>query len=202
MRVQLIDRTSAGAYLVAKAMRFSRNYDAIDEILQHDQIVHLIDLAFKSGHMSVFEHPSYSFGVVGCSRTCSHQIVRHRHMSFVQFSQRYSKKQNNFVIPKVVINRDDDIASNIKYAYNFAHRAYQDLLKQGVKPEDARFVLPNGQATSFIVTANARAWMHFFKLRLSPEAQWEIREVAENIFTTLKWVEPLLFNEEVRKYYE
>ncbi len=198
MNIILYDYTHNGSKLVALAMRFSRSYNPTNETFDDKKIEHLINLAFKSGHMSVFEHIKYTFGIIGISRSCSLQFVRHRHMSFVQFSQRYSKEQYNFVMPDVHPSQKFLIDS----AYNRALEIYYTLLNSGVKAEDARFVLPEGTATSLIVTANAREWMHFLKLRRSLAAQWEIREVANNIFNKLNEIEPLIFNEEVFKYYE
>jgi len=59
-----------------------------------------------------------------------------------------------------------------------AWKAYSELLELGLKPEDARFVLPNACTTTITVSGNFREWRNFLTLRLSPRAQWEIRGLA------------------------
>lgn len=80
-------------------------------------------------------------------------------------------------------------------AMNNAWTAYRDLLKLGLKPEDARFVLPNACATEIVVSGNFREYRNFLKLRLSPRAQWEIRKAANLILAELYKIAPSCFED-------
>ena len=133
----------------------------------------------NSGHLSVFEHASATWSVHGISRACSHQLVRHRLASYSQQSQRYCKidveNDDWYVIPPGL---DDDQRFEFRTQMGFAATTYLDLLDSGVKPEDARYVLPNACKTDIHVTMNFREFMHFLDMRLDRKAQWEIRELA------------------------
>lgn len=72
---------------------------------------------------------------------------------------------------------------------------YRELLKQGVPPEDARMILPEGTETTMIVTMNARELRHFFALRCCNRAQWEIRELANRMLVLVKERAPELFED-------
>jgi len=130
------------------------------------------------GHESIIEHASVSFEISGISRACSHQLVRHRIASYSQESQRYvDMSEPEWALPPDVLESEaamevwDDFAGEVKEAY----RALREL---GIRKEDARFVLPNAAATRIIVTMNFRELLHFFRIRISGAAQWEIREVG------------------------
>jgi len=79
---------------------------------------------------------------------------------------------------------------------------YKKLLELKIPEEDARFVLPNATETKMVATANARELMHFFKVRLNINAQWEIRKLAELLFESVSKVSPHIFNKENLKYFE
>jgi len=73
-----------------------------------------------------------------------------------------------------------------------------------VRKVDARFVLPNAAATRIIVTMNFRELLHFFRIRTSPAAQWEIRKVATQMLTLVYPIAPSIFGdlrEELRTQY-
>ncbi|HHN94390.1 MAG TPA: FAD-dependent thymidylate synthase [Anaerolineae bacterium] len=132
----------------------------------------------REGHLSLIEHAAATFEVSGISRACSHQLVRHRLASYSQESQRYVAMDDpEWVLPPAIAENPaareiwEGFAENVRAAY----RALRGL---GIRKEDARFVLPNGTATRIVVTMNFRELLHFFRLRISPAAQWEIREVG------------------------
>lgn len=129
----------------------------------------------KSGHMSVWEHISFTFHISGISRACSHQLVRHRHASYSQRSQRYCLEDGfEYVSPPLPGDSAHDIFED---AMQDAATSYKYLVQDGVKPEDARAVLPNACATEIVVTMNARALVEASRLRLCNRAQSEIREL-------------------------
>ena len=156
----------------------------------------------KAGHEAMIEHAHATFKLSGVSRVLTHELVRHRLFSFAQRSQRYVKEnEESFVIPDVLV---DDISANAQMrqaklifdcAMNDAWTAYRDLLKLGLKPEDARFVLPNACTTEIIVSGNFREYRNFLKLRLGPRAQWEIRKAANIILDKLYEIAPSCFED-------
>ena len=131
-----------------------------------------------------------SFYVEGVSRALSHQLVRHRIASYTQRSQRYIKEDNfDYVVPEY-IDKDPELKNIFIDSMEYAQEKYKHLISLGVKPEDARFVLPNACATKLIITMNARALFNFFKERLCKRAQWEIRNLAEEMYNLVYNVAP------------
>jgi len=152
----------------------------------------LVKILASEGHLSPLEHASYTFAIEGISRACSHQLVRHRIASFSQQSQRYVKEGGfNFIVPPKI---KSDPAAYRKFldSIESARKAYDELLK-AAPPEDARFVLPNACETRIIVTMNTRALYNFFERRCCTRAQWEIRELAEEMLRLCRQAAPILF---------
>ena len=138
---------------------------------------------FNDGHDSVFEHMTFTWRIDNVSRACTHQLVRHRLASYLQKSQRYTKMKqemiNWFVIPQTV--KDNGFEHVFKLQAANALDTYIDMLEGGVPAEDARYILPEATHSTIVVTMNLRAFMNFYALRSAPDAQWEIRELAEKM---------------------
>jgi thymidylate synthase (FAD) len=166
----------------------------------HGAKYELIKKVLALGHLSVLEHVSFTFGVEGISRACSHQLVRSRIASFSQQSQRYVKA-NNFGYDDDYTNQcvyppsitTEQAKFKYRHALKVCHQEYAALIAEGISAEDARFVLPNAEMTKIIVTMNARELHHFFSLRCCNRAQWEIRAMAKQMLILCKEVTPLLF---------
>ena len=127
------------------------------------------------------------------SRACSHQLVRHRMASFSQRSQRYCFEDGfNYIEPED-INENENEDKFFRDFMRHSKEVYSKLIDKGVKPEDARMVLPNACETKIIVTMNARELLHFFKLRCCKRAQKEIREVAFMMKNICRKVAPNVF---------
>ena len=137
------------------------------------------------GHMSVLEHASVTFRIDGISRACSHQLVRHRMASYCQLSQRYKKP--DFTTEWYVTPEGMTFAQRAAFsaAMSTSKRKYTGLIKKGMSPEDARYVLPEATKTSIVVTMNFRELLHFLSLRMDKAAQWEIRKMAEKMADVL-----------------
>ena len=147
-----------------------------------DRCAAFIRKFMKRGHLSPLEHVSLTFFIDGISRTCSHQLVRHRLASYTQQSQRYVKTSgDSLIIPKSVTEYADKMGSAVHARILNSVTLYKDLVANGVPKEDARFFLPQAVSTSLIMTMNLREIIHFCNERLCGNAQWEIRELAENI---------------------
>lgn len=135
----------------------------------------LVKHLYRNGHHSVFEHIYFTFKIEGISRACSHQLVRHRHCSFTQRSQRYCSEDGfGYVRPESTDNLFDTYVSGIE-------SWYKQMQNAGVPNEDARYVLPNACETSLYLSCNLRELIHMSNERLCKRAQWEIRELVQQM---------------------
>jgi thymidylate synthase (FAD) len=198
MRVQLLTHTPDPEQVVAAAARLCYSDASITQLLEQapEQAAKLLRKVVGMGHLSVLEHASFTFGIEGISRACSHQLVRHRIASYSQQSQRYVSHQAPFeaVVPESIAARPE-LAARLTSHLAAVHEFYRDLLAAGVPAEDARFVLPNAAATKLVMTMNARELHHFFALRCCRRAQWEIRAMAREMLRLTRRVAPLLFHD-------
>lgn len=145
----------------------------------------------QKGHLACLRFSHAVFNISGISRACSHQLVRSKHLDFLQRSQRYCKELDaEFVNPASVNGR---LHTKVAQHYRLSHRLYQELLEEGMKKEDARFVLPEATTTELNVVGNLQSWMDFIKLRADKHAQWELRSVAVRINNILSEHCPNLF---------
>jgi len=161
-----------------------------------DEARELLDKFLGYGHESILEHASFTFYVSGISRSCTHQLVRHRLASYTQQSMRYvnlSKLNGeDFIIPESIGNKHPTKSLFINYLEQ-ALCCYKKLLNEGIPKEDARYVLPLATPTNIVVTMNARELLHFFALRCCLRAQWEIRELANKMLDIVKPIAPSIF---------
>ncbi|TAK36527.1 MAG: FAD-dependent thymidylate synthase [Chloroflexota bacterium] len=198
MRVTLIKHTPEPELLIASAARLCYSASGIEQIVQRmtpEEVDRMLDQLLSSGHLSPFEHASFSFGVEGISRAASHQLVRHRLASYSQQSQRYvSLRRLEYVVPPTIKERGA-LQQEYEAAMESVHRLYLRLLEEGVPAEDARFVLPNATATRLVMTMNARELMHTCSIRLCVRAQWEIREMFALVRAEVVRVAPRLGRE-------
>ena len=199
MRVQpnviLIAHTPEAEKVVAMAAKicYAKNVSIkkLQKKINDDDVSTFITKLLESGHESPFEHVSFTFGIEGISRACSHQLVRHRMASFSQRSQRYCFEDGfNYIEPDDMSEEEDKFFRDFM---RHSKEVYSKLVDKGVKPEDARMVLPNACETKIIVTMNARELLHFFKLRCCKRAQKEIREVAFMMKNICRKVAPNVF---------
>jgi thymidylate synthase (FAD) len=145
------------------------------------------------GHLSVLEHGTVSLYLSGVSRSLTHELIRHRHFSYSQLSQRYVPEGDAAVVEPAVIAEDPELHEKFLAATDAALTAYGELLEALEKRfadvpngtlrrkqarQAARSVLPNATETRIVVTGNYRAWRHFVAMRASEHADVEIRELA------------------------
>ena len=155
----------------------------------------LIKGVIKAKHLGCIEHVSLTVKFI-CDRACSHQLVRHRLMSFNQKSQRYCKEDNLEVIKPDGLKNTAIWLESCRQAEN----AYAELIRRGEKPEVARGVLPNSTATEIYATANLREWRHFFELRCDRTAQKDIRMLALELLCQMFEKYPVFFEDLVDKH--
>jgi len=196
MRVQLLTHTPDPEQVAAAAARLCYSSASIEQLLERSRDDHAALLAkiLDLGHFSVLEHASFTFGIEGISRACSHQLVRHRIASYSQQSQRYVTVKERFpaVTPPSIAARPE-LEQRFAALLDECHAVYRELYEAGIPAEDARFVLPNAAETKLVMTMNARELRHFFELRCCRRAQWEIRAMAVAMLSECKRVAPLLF---------
>ena len=177
MKVSLIQSTKHPIETISKIASICYDSDPKDPMK-------LVKHLYKNGHHSVFEHIYFTFKIEGISRACSHQLVRHRHCSFTQRSQRYCDESGfEYVTPPSLIDNafyNNDIR-DIAREYEF----YQEIISN----EDARYILPNACCTDLYLSCNLRELIHLCNERLCSKAQWEIRELVEKM---IELVEPKL----------
>ena len=171
-----------------------------------DFLGHIIEV----GHGSVLEHGVWSFIITGASRSFTHELIRHRHFSYSQLSQRYvDESDSDYVEPDVIAN-DPELHAVWSEAVNAARSAYVKLvqgleakfpdmedktLRRKMARQAARSVLPNATETKIFFTGNARALRHFIELRGSEHAEVEIRKVAVQVLEIMRREAPNMFSD-------
>lgn len=165
-------------------------YDTADD---EEKMLKLISRVISSGHYSTIEHIQISFAISNVSRACTHQLVRHRHMSFSQKSQRYVKEKGQFdyIIPPT-IEKNPELKEKFEQFMSDISNKYQEFVEAGIPAEDARFVLPNATASSMVASLNLREMIHLANLRLCSRAQYEIRTLVKMMCDELSKQEPWL----------
>lgn len=195
MKVTLLTHTPEPEKIVAAAARCCYSNDDPDKLLDNmtdEKAAKFLQKLNDLGHQSPIEHVSFTFAISGVSRALLAQITRHRLASFSVRSQRYCGfNSSDFVKPPSIAN--SDVEDTFDEALSRCKSHYDSLIDSDIAKEDARMVLPNAAATSMVVTMNARELLHFFSLRCCTRAQWEIRNLANEMVKLVKKVAPNLF---------
>jgi thymidylate synthase (FAD) len=165
---------------------------------------HIIDV----GHLAVLEHASVSFYITGISRSCTHELIRHRHFSYSQLSQRYVPEDDAHVVIPPGLEDDPELQRIVLAAADASRAAYLEVLarlearlddqpnavlRRKQARQAARAVLPNDTETRIVVTGNYRAWRHFIAMRASEHADVEIRRLAIACLRELSALAPAVF---------
>ena len=202
---------------IATPTAFILDWEAGKDILIYRKIERIGRVAYKSedrisngsaerfikmlldlGHESVLEHVSLSCKFI-CDRGVSHELVRHRIASYTQESTRYCNYQGEKFGGEITViypsSLPNDQLSIFRTAMEAAENAYMKLINSGVSPQIARSVLPNALKTEVIMTANLREWRHFFKLRCSPKAHPQMREITCELLNEFKNKLPVIFGD-------
>ena len=219
-KVTLIAHTPFPAKTVAAAAKLCYSSAGIDELLTgltDEKAADFVEMLSDLGHESPTEHASFTFGIEGVSRSFLAQITRHRIASYSVKSQRYVKEGSfEFVTPPEVA-ADEEALKLYEESMKAAQEAYDKIadiltakhkemflaegkdektaarMAQKKAIEDARFVLPNACETKMVVTMNTRSLLNFFRHRCCTRAQWEIRDVADQMLALVNGVAPELF---------
>lgn len=196
MKVTLLAHTPAPEKLVASAAKLCYSDSGIEALMENltaEKVEAFIKKLTDLGHQSPLEHCTFTFGIEGVSRALSHQLVRHRIASYSQKSQRYvSENAFEYILPPTIAQNADALTV-FEDAMQECRSAYRLLQSFGIPAEDTRFVLPNATETKIIVTMNVRSLLHFFEERCCNRAQWEIRQMANEMLKICKDTAPNLF---------
>ena len=185
--------------LAARTCYSGADYDALRALVSEKDQAAFLRRIVASGHLSVLEHASFTFGVEGVSRALLAQLTRHRIASFSVQSQRYVSLAEGFgyIIPPRIRALGAEAVSEFERQMALMQQWYvdwQEKLGSGEGAnEDARFVLPNACETHITLTMNARELLHFFSLRCCNRAQWEIRALAREMLRQCKQAAPVIF---------
>lgn len=220
LNVKLLSHTPDAEKLIATAAKLcysSSDIETLRDGLTEDKIAGFIDMLASIGHESVMEHVTFTFGIEGISRACSHQLVRHRIASYSQKSQRYVNESGfEFITPPAIEelpeakSEYDRVITEITESYEklaaiLTAKHTAEFIAQGLDEktarskaskmanEDARFILPNACETKIVVTMNVRSLFNFFRHRCCNRAQWEIRAVANEMLRQCLEVAPHIF---------
>ncbi len=219
-KVTLLCHTPEPEKVVAAAAKLCYSKQTVEGLMDDltpEKTEKFLNMLVSMGHESPVEHAVFTFAIEGVSRSLLAQITRHRIASYSVQSQRYVRLSPfEYVLPDAVKN-DPDALEAYESAMRSAAESYEkisDILKEkytaeliadGVDEksarskaekhaiEDARFVFPNACETRMIMTMNARSLYNFFAHRCCNRAQWEIRDVANQMLALVKEVAPVLF---------
>lgn len=145
------------------------------------------------------DHVIYMFEIEDCSRVTTHQLVRHRAVSYDQESQRFSAAtREGVVIPPSVLSNETAYKAYDE-ALRTVYSAYEKMVAAGVPKEDARYILPSSIKTKLVMTLNARSLMHLIWQRTALQAQWEIRELATTLHTLAREATPSLWTKVIER---
>lgn len=198
MKIELLAKTSDALKVAFTAIRTC--YSPLEQIevwnaeydkymAKNDDHIRLVKQIVSHGHTSTLEHVNFTFAVSGVSRALLAQLTRHRiGFAYSVQSQRYVREREmfDFITPPSI----EDTAEYDKIMEEI-YLGYKKLLDLGVKPEDARFVLPNAATTNITMTLNLRAFLDFYSKRNeNTHAQWEIAGFAEELKRKIVEAEP------------
>ena len=183
MKVTMIGKPSSEACELAARMCYGAK-DGMKALLN----------AIDSGHDSLLEHEKFTFHVEEVSRVLLAQLTRHRIASFSVRSQRYCGATLDYVIPRTIYE-DDELMADLYRALNASEAFYTKAVNKGVPAEDARYFTYQAGITELVMTMNIRELRHFLSLRCCRRAQWEIRELADEMLRQAREVLPEFFKD-------
>lgn len=195
--VNLISKPQNLLRVVYTACRTCYSADYPVEIYENtpdeEKMLKLISKVISSGHYSTIEHIQVTYAVSNVSRACTHQLVRHRHMSFSQKSQRYVKEKGLFdYLTPDSIAKNPELFEKYNDFMNKTAELYGFFLENGIAAEDARYILPNAASSSMVASLNLRELIHLANLRLCTRAQKEIRILVKKMCEEILKEEPWL----------
>ena len=211
MKVSLVSVSPDAEKLMAYCARVSNPNNQ-----NNDNYAGLLRYCIKHQHWSIFEQAFMTLEI-NTTRGLAAQILRHRSFTFQEFSQRYADTnllETNIPLPELrrqdTKNRQNSIddvpeaqskmlLGRIQNYFNEGLDLYNELLREGIAKECARFVLPLATPTRIYMSGSVRSWVHYIDLRSGHGTQKEHMDIAnacKSIFTeqfptvseALQWV--------------
>ena len=142
---------------------------------------------------AMLDHVVYMFEIEDCSRVTTHQLVRHRVVSYDQESQRFSAATREGVVTPPSVSSNEAALKAYDDGLKAVYAAYERMVAAGVPKEDARYILPSAIKTKLVMTLSARSLMHMVWQRTALQAQWEIRDLANKLHALAKEATPELW---------
>lgn len=193
--VQLLWITPNAAKMIERAGRICYKSE---DLITDDSANKFVKKIIERGHLAVIEHAVASLLFI-CDRGVTHELVRHRLVSYCQESTRYCNYSKDKFGNEISVIQPPNLDSNSlnvwRMACDNAERAYFALLEENVSPQIARSVLPNCLKTEIVATANFREWRHILKLRTSQAAHPQIKEVMDMAKIILQKECPIIFED-------
>jgi thymidylate synthase (FAD) len=189
MKVTVIDYTSDPVNKIGQASAIC--YEAkTDRESNIKRAAHCKD----KGHLATMRFAYATVAIEGISRVCSHQLVRIAHAGILQESQRYVKQSSiEYVVPPSFDNLSPKLRVYWRQVMSDADDVYLMAIEEGMKKEDARYILPQSCTTKINLCMNFQAWQDFLENRTEKTAQWEVRELALEIEKLLHGIAPEIF---------
>lgn len=162
------------------------------------------------GHHGLLEHASATMYVRGISRAAAGELMRHRHFSFSQLSQRFVHTGEAEIVLPEIIAKDEELSRLMLRAADEARFVYDELLdalesrladepnallRRKQARQAARAILPNATESRIVVSGNLRTWRHFVAVRATEHADVEIRTLAVRCLRILQSLSPTLFSD-------
>ncbi|HBT48196.1 MAG TPA: FAD-dependent thymidylate synthase [Peptococcaceae bacterium] len=194
----LVPQSALDPRILEKLERYARVCYKSEGKIKGDTAAPFLRNILQRGHESVIEHEKITVLMV-VDRGISHEIVRHRLGSYSQESTRYCNYSREQFGREITVIEPFFLVGKEEYRYweeacLVAEKSYMALLKT-YSPQEARSVLPTSLKTEVVVTYNLREWRHFFRLRCSPAAHPQMRQVAVPLLLLFRSKLPVLFED-------
>ena len=193
--------TLNGSEILNKIERIARVCYKSEDKITEGSAETMVKALIKRGHEAMLEHYSFSVKFI-VDRGVSHELVRHRLVSFAQESTRYcnyGSKEGEITVIEPCFWRKGSIEYNEWFsACEMAESYYLSLFSLNATPQEARDVLPTSTKTEIVVTANLREWRHFFKLRavgVTGKPHPQMLEVAVPLLKEVREKIPVVFDD-------
>lgn len=166
-----------------------------EDKITEDSYEKFISMLMKMGHTSVLEHRVITVDIL-TSRNVSHELIRHRHTAVTEESQRYVLMNGGvvYIKPWWWDEGTEREHKSMAASLNASYLMYCSLISQGLRPEDARQVLPGDVATELYLTANYREWLSILQLRCDKPAWTEMRRTMKPILREFIRLRPEVFS--------
>lgn len=206
----VIEHLRSGSDILKSIEKYGRTCYKSEDKITPSSAEKFCRMVVDRGHLSVVEHECATVRFI-CDRGVTHELVRHRLVSYSQESTRYCNYSGGvtFIIPPWTHWEDSEYtyedmrdrvvskpSPDLLWAWSMAQaeKHYLHLLQLDWSPQQARSVLPNSLKTEIVTTANLREWRHIFKLRTSKKAHPQMRELMVPLLIGFRGAVPVIFD--------